>query len=445
MVRRPARGAASAGPLPDRLLPLAARRRGGRAPAFARMRSPSAHAARSSGSSAPASSSSGADRRLRRRGARRDRAQPRALVRFSRHLARRPPRRPRRRRALDRLALMHFSRGHPGAYLGIEAVTVLGLAGIAVGSVARRVLPRARLHVASRRPRRPSRRIRRARPGRRRAARAGRGTASSTRSRARGRGRTRPTARSPPCSPQIPSFRSPLHARAPARPRSASARRPRRRRASRTGSSREDVGLEVVREEPASASSREKPSVVCVRSFVPKEKKSACSAISSARTHARGSSIIVPTRYSISRAACSSSADGRSSVSSRRRRSSSAKPTSGCMISTSGASPVRSSTASAARDDRAHLHLVDLREHEPEAAAARAEHRVRLGERADAAPPSSATPPPRAGQELVQRRVEQPDRHRQPGHRLEDPLEVGLLDAAAASRAPRAAPPSSTP
>ena len=31
-------------------------------------------------------------------------------------------------------------------------------------------------------------------------------------------------------------------------------------------------------------------------------------------------------------------------------------------------------------------------------------------------------------QELVQRRVEEPDRHRQPGHRLEDPLEVGLLD-----------------
>ena len=47
-----------------------------------------------------------------------------------------------------------------------------------------------------------------------------------------------------------------------------------------------------------SASSREKPSAVCVRSFVPKEKKSACSAISSARTHARGSSIIVPQRYS---------------------------------------------------------------------------------------------------------------------------------------------------
>ena len=42
-------------------------------------------------------------------------------------------------------------------------------------------------------------------------------------------------------------------------------------------------------------SSRLKPSAVCVRSLVPKEKKSASSAISSARRQARGSSIIVPT------------------------------------------------------------------------------------------------------------------------------------------------------
>ena len=33
-----------------------------------------------------------------------------------------------------------------------------------------------------------------------------------------------------------------------------------------------------------------------------------------------------------------------------------------------------------------------------------------------------------AGQELVQRRVEQPDRDRQARHRLEDPLEVGPLE-----------------
>ena len=48
------------------------------------------------------------------------------------------------------------------------------------------------------------------------------------------------------------------------------------------------------------------------------------------------------------------------------------------------------------------------------------------------------------GQELVQRRVEQADRHRQPGHRLEQALEVGLLQrqqlverGAAARRRPR--------
>jgi hypothetical protein len=43
------------------------------------------------------------------------------------------------------------------------------------------------------------------------------------------------------------------------------------------------------------ASSREMPKVVCVRSLVPKEKNSALSAISPARSAARGSSIMVPT------------------------------------------------------------------------------------------------------------------------------------------------------
>ena len=79
-------------------------------------------------------------------------------------------------------------------------------------------------------------------------------------------------------------------------------------------------------------------------------------------------------------------------------------------------------------DDRPHLHLVDLREDQPHAAAAHAEHRVRLLEHADAARACArrvASSSER--QELVQRRVEQPDRHRQPGHRVEDPLEVGLL------------------
>ena len=38
-------------------------------------------------------------------------------------------------------------------------------------------------------------------------------------------------------------------------------------------------------------------------------------------------------------------------------------------------------------------------------------------------------------EELVQRRIEQPDRHREPVHRLEDALEVGALHRAAASPA----------
>ena len=41
-------------------------------------------------------------------------------------------------------------------------------------------------------------------------------------------------------------------------------------------------------------SERDSPNVVCVRSFVPKEKNSAVSAISLARNAARGNSIIVP-------------------------------------------------------------------------------------------------------------------------------------------------------
>ncbi len=44
-------------------------------------------------------------------------------------------------------------------------------------------------------------------------------------------------------------------------------------------------------------------------------------------------------------------------------------------------------------------------------------------------------------QELVERRIEQPDRDRQPGQRLEDALEVLLLHGQQMRRAPRAAPP----
>ena len=114
-------------------------------------------------------------------------------------------------------------------------------------------------------------------------------------------------------------------------------------------------------------------------------------------------------------------------VSWRRRRSSSANPTSGCMISTTALYRALL-CGGGGTDDRPHLHLVDLREEEPEPAAARPEHRVRLLEGTD--PPCHLR---RLGllerrQELVQRRIEEPDRHGQPGHGLEDALEVLLLE-----------------
>ena len=110
------------------------------------------------------------------------------------------------------------------------------------------------------------------------------------------------------------------------------------------------------------------------------------------------------------------------------------------MISTCGVSPVRSRTARAGGHDRLDLHVVDLRGDDPEPRAARAEHRVGLLERAHAVERAlqpahvarALVPRPleldgevlAVGEELVQRRVEQPDRHRQAGHRLEQPLEV---------------------
>ena len=68
------------------------------------------------------------------------------------------------------------------------------------------------------------------------------------------------------------------------------------------------------------------------------------------------------------------------------------------MTSTSGASPVRSLHRARSAGDRADLHLVDLRVLQPEPAAARAEHRVRLVQRADpGAHASRRSPLPRRG------------------------------------------------
>ena len=94
--------------------------------------------------------------------------------------------------------------------------------------------------------------------------------------------------------------------------------------------------------------------------------------------------------------------------------------------------------------DRPHLHLVDLGLHHAEPHAAGAEHRVGLLERAHPIElaledgQARAAVDPRAhdllvqleavGQELVQRRVEQANRHRPSDHRLEQALEVALLE-----------------
>jgi hypothetical protein len=93
------------------------------------------------------------------------------------------------------------------------------------------------------------------------------------------------------------------------------------------------------------------------------------------------------------------------------------------MISTIGASPDRSWTAY----DRPHLHLVDLGEDQPDTAAAHAQHRVRLVQHTNALAHALVRRFLERRQELVQRRVEEPDRHGKPCHGLEDALEVVLL------------------
>src|SRR4030095_7574952 len=78
-------------------------------------------------------------------------------------------------------------------------------------------------------------------------------------------------------------------------------------------------------------------------------------------------------------------------------------------------------------DDRPHLHLVDLRILEPEAAAARPEHRIRLLEGPNPRPHPVVFRLLERRQKLMEWWIEQPDGHGQTGHGLEDPFEVALL------------------
>ena len=80
------------------------------------------------------------------------------------------------------------------------------------------------------------------------------------------------------------------------------------------------------------------------------------------------------------------------------------------MISTSGAAPRALLDGLRGARDRAHLHLVDLRPLDAEPAAARPEHRVRLVQRLDPLAHALVGRVLEIREELVQRRVEQPDR-----------------------------------
>ena len=80
---------------------------------------------------------------------------------------------------------------------------------------------------------------------------------------------------------------------------------------------------------------------------MPKLKKSAISAILSATIAARGSSIIVPTLYSIRRPAAANTSSATRSTWARVISSSFVTPTSGIMISGTGALPVSFATISA--------------------------------------------------------------------------------------------------
>ncbi len=89
-------------------------------------------------------------------------------------------------------------------------------------------------------------------------------------------------------------------------------------------------------------------------------------------------------------------------------------------------------------DDRADLHLADLRIDDRQPAAAEAQHGIELVELLDALADllggdaelfrDLLLAPGVVGQEFVKRRVEQADRHGQAVHRLEDPDEIPALE-----------------
>ena len=164
---------------------------------------------------------------------------------------------------------------------------------------------------------------------------------------------------------------------------------------------------------------------------------------------------MVPIVYSISRPASLNTSCATRSTRARVISSSFLVPTSGIMISGTGAAPVSSATASAALEDGAGLHLVDLGIGDAEPAAAMAEHRVGLGQLRRPAAHAVDVGAERlrhlgqlglaVRQEFVQRRIEQADRHRQTLHDAEQLDEVPALHTAAACPAPPAGRPRHAP
>src|ERR1700756_49296 len=126
------------------------------------------------------------------------------------------------------------------------------------------------------------------------------------------------------------------------------------------------------------ASSRLMPNVVWVRSLVPNEKNSAVSAISAARSAARGSSIMVPTMYSSFWPDIWLTSAATWSTTTFIRSSSFLVAINGIMISGITVLPAFFWTSATAREEGGALHRENRGKGDAEPHAAMAEHRIEL-------------------------------------------------------------------
>ena len=142
-------------------------------------------------------------------------------------------------------------------------------------------------------------------------------------------------------------------------------------------------GVDVVAERFAPRCRRARTRVpVWVRSLVPKEKNSACSATSPATKHARGSSIIVPMLKSRPSATPSSTPHAHHAVARELELARVGDERDHDLDHRRAARALVHGARGA--EDRPRLHLVDLRVNEAQPDPAGAEHRVALLERAHA-------------------------------------------------------------